>query len=192
MGKKDKKDLILKASLRIISEKGYSATTIEEITEKAGVGKGTFYLYFEDKTDLFYSLIKEEFDNLIQETIKTVEEIDGFFEKIRKGIEKYLSYYEKNYFLFKILLQEKPFLKRKSFDHCWTDFFSRWSFIKEIIEEQIKAGKIKDMDTDDIIYSLLGLLHVHIHRWILGGRRYSLTDKTDMIYQIFISGIRRE
>lgn len=191
MEKKDKKEKILKAGMEIIGEKGYSAATIDEITEKAGVGKGTFYLYFKDKADLFYSIIEEEFDNLIKETIKAVEEIDDFFEKIRKGIEMYLSLHQKHYLFFKILIQEKPFCKGRSFHHFWADFFSRWSIIKEGISQGIKEGKIKDMDPDDIIYSLLGILHSHIHRWILSGRKYFLVDKTDTIYQIFVNGIRR-
>ncbi|MCM8820744.1 MAG: TetR/AcrR family transcriptional regulator [Candidatus Omnitrophica bacterium] len=191
MEKRNKKRLILKVATKIISEKGYSTATIDEITKRAGVGKGTFYLYFKDKADLFYSIIKDEFDNLIRETIKSVEGIDDFFEKIRKGIEMYLSYHQKNYFLFKILLQEKPCFKKIDFHRFWDDFFSRWGVIKEGIKQQIKECKIREMDPDDIIYSLLGILHSHIHRWILSGRRYSLADKTDTIYEIFINGIRR-
>ena len=191
VNKMEKKDLILKAATRIISEKGYSSATIDEITKKAGVGKGTFYLYFKDKSELFFSIIEKEFDNLIQDIVKAVEGMDDFFEKLKKGIEMYLLYHQKNYFLFKILIQEKPFMKKKNFENFWEDFFSRWAFIKEGISQQIKEGKIKNMDPDDIIYSLLGIIHSNIHRWVLSGRRYPLVDKTDTIYQIFVSGIRR-
>jgi len=191
VNKMEKKDLILKAATRIISEKGYSSATIDEITKKAGVGKGTFYLYFKDKSELFFSIIEKEFDNLIQDIVKAVEGMDDFFEKLKKGIEMYLLYHQKNYFLFKILIQEKPFMKKKNFENFWEDFFSRWAFIKEGISQQIKEGKIKNLDPDDIIYSLLGIIHSNIHRWVLSGRRYPLVDKTDTIYQIFVSGIRR-
>jgi len=192
VNKMEKKDLILKAGTRIISEKGYSSATIDEITKKAGVGKGTFYLYFKDKSELFFSIIEKEFDNLIQDIVKAVEGMDDFFEKIKKGIEMYLLYHQKNYFLFKILIQEKPFMKKKNFENFWEDFFSRWVFIKEGIRQQIKEGKIKQgMDPDDIIYSLLGIIHSNIHRWVLSGRRYPLVNKTETIYQIFVSGIRR-
>lgn len=191
VNKMEKKDLILKAATRIISEKGYSSATIDEITKKAGVGKGTFYLYFKDKSELFFSIIEKEFDNLIQDIVKAVEGMDDFFEKLKKGIEMYLLYHQKNYFLFKILIQEKPFMKKKNFENFWEDFFSRWAFIKEGIRQQIKEGRIKNMDPDDIIYSLLGIIHSNIHRWVLSGRRYPLVDKTDTIYQIFVSGIRR-
>jgi len=188
----NKRKLILKVAEKIISEKGYTKTTIDEITKKAGIGKGTFYLYFKNKNDLFFSIIKEELENLMEKIKKEVEKIEDFFERMKKGIEIYLSYHEKNYALFKILLQEKPFIKRKSFESFWKDFFERWDvFMKEGFEKQVKEGKIKKIDIEDIIYSLIGILHGNIHRWIIEGRKYSLVEKKDTIFKIFTEGIRR-
>ena len=189
----DKKKLILKAGEEIISKKGFSNATIEEITKRAKVGKGTFYLYFKNKDDLFYSIIKEGLDALVIEIRKTIEKIDDFFEKLKKGIEMYLTYHQKNYFLFKILLQEKPFLKNKNFVNFWDDFFKRWNFIKKGIKEQIKKKKIvENIQPDDFLYSLLGILHGNIHRWLVQGRKYPLVEKKDVIYEIFVKGIRRK
>ena len=188
----DKRKLILKVAEKLISKKGYSKTTIDEITKKAGIGKGTFYLYFKNKNDLFFSIIKEELENLITNIKKEVEEIDDFFERLKKGIEMYLDYYEKNYDFFKILLQEKPFIKRKSFEEFWKVFFKKWeSFMKEGFKEEIKNKRIKKFDLEDIIYSLIGLLHGNIHKWILSERKYSLLKKKDVIFKIFTEGIRR-
>jgi AcrR family transcriptional regulator len=187
----NKRNLILKVAEKIISEKGYSKTTVEEITKKVKIAKGTFYLYFKNKEELFNSIIKEGLDNLVIEIKKEIENIKDPFEKIKKGIEMYLSYHEKNYSLFKILIQEKPFLKRENFVNFWEDFFKKWDFIKNGFEEEIKKGNIKNLNPDDIIYSLLGILHGNIHRWILNKRKYSLVEKKDVIYEIFVNGIRR-
>ncbi|HOK56202.1 MAG TPA: TetR/AcrR family transcriptional regulator [bacterium] len=188
----NKRKLIIKVAEKLISQKGYSKTTIEEITRKAGIGKGTFYLYFKNKNDLFFSIIKEEFENLMLKIKKEVEGIDDFFERLKKEIEMYLDYHEKNYAFFKILLQEKPFIRKKSFEKFWKDFFERWdNFMKKGFEEQIKKNKIKKFDLEDIIYSLIGILHGNIHRWILNERKYSLVKKKEVIFKIFIEGIRR-
>jgi len=187
-----KRNLILKAGEEIIGKKGFSNATIEEITKKAKVGKGTFYLYFKNKEELFYSIVKEGLDALVIEIRKATEEIEGFFEKLKKGIEMYLLYHQKNYFLFKILLQEKPFLKNKNFVNFWDDFFKKWDFIKKGIKKQIEEKKIKDIQPDDFLYSLLGILHGNIHRWLVQGRKYFLVEKKDVIYEIFVNGIRRE
>ncbi|MGB9642649.1 MAG: TetR/AcrR family transcriptional regulator [Candidatus Ratteibacteria bacterium] len=187
---KNKRKTIIEAASKIIGKKGYSLTTVDEITAKSGIGKGTFYIYFKNKDDLFYAIIEENFNQFLVDVKTTIEKIDDFFEKIRKVIEMYLSHHEKNYFLFKILIQEKPSIKKGEFMKFWNTFFSRWDFLKKEISEQIKAGTLQNLESDDVMYSLLGILHGNIHRWLLSGREYSMVKKTDIVYQMFVNGIR--
>lgn len=55
--KRQKKEMLLGAAYRLFTQKGFNSTTISDIVEKAGVAKGTFYLYFRDKYDLKNKLI---------------------------------------------------------------------------------------------------------------------------------------
>lgn len=50
--KRKKYESLLNAAYELFTKKSFSQTTISEISEKAGVAKGTFYLYFKDKFDL--------------------------------------------------------------------------------------------------------------------------------------------
>jgi AcrR family transcriptional regulator len=50
---------ILDAALRVFAEKGFSAARMEDIAKAAGVTKGTIYLYFENKEQVFKSLVLE-------------------------------------------------------------------------------------------------------------------------------------
>ena len=49
---------ILKAALEVFSEHGFAATRIEDVAQRAGVAKGTVYLYFPDKEALFEHMLK--------------------------------------------------------------------------------------------------------------------------------------
>jgi len=55
--KKMKKDALLKTAFELFTDQGIHDTTISNIAEKAGVAKGTFYLYFKDKYDIRNFLI---------------------------------------------------------------------------------------------------------------------------------------
>lgn len=55
-----------KAALDVFSEKSIDATTVEEITEKADVGKGTLYQHFEDKEEIVIILVEEAVEHLIE------------------------------------------------------------------------------------------------------------------------------
>jgi AcrR family transcriptional regulator len=55
----DKRRLILEALEKVLQGKRLDEVRVEEVAEAAGVGKGTVYLYFEDKEDLFLQMIQE-------------------------------------------------------------------------------------------------------------------------------------
>lgn len=62
---------ILKSALECFAEKGFAATRLDEIASRAGVTKGTLYLYFQSKEDIFKSVVREE----VVKNIARVEEI---------------------------------------------------------------------------------------------------------------------
>jgi AcrR family transcriptional regulator len=49
---------LIDAAQRVFGEKGYHAATVDDITRSANVGKGTFYLYFQEKREIFYEVIR--------------------------------------------------------------------------------------------------------------------------------------
>ena len=69
------------AALDVFSEKSIDAVTVEEITEKADVGKGTLYQHFDDKEEIVVMLVEEAVDHLIERiraydsTPKTLEDM---------------------------------------------------------------------------------------------------------------------
>jgi len=57
---------LLNAAREMFAEKGFDSTTIDDITERADVGKGTFYYHFTDKQDLIGELIKRMMGELME------------------------------------------------------------------------------------------------------------------------------
>jgi AcrR family transcriptional regulator len=62
---------ILEAAFREFSRNGYAVTTLDQIAERAGVTKGTIYVYFESKEHLFISMVRE----LMKVTLDTVQDM---------------------------------------------------------------------------------------------------------------------
>jgi len=58
------KKRIIECAQRLFQQKGFEATSVREITEAAGCAKGTFYLYFETKTDLLVHMAYRLFENM--------------------------------------------------------------------------------------------------------------------------------
>jgi AcrR family transcriptional regulator len=58
--KEARPDEILKAALECFAERGFAATRLDEIAARAGVTKGTLYLYFRSKEEIFKSVVRKE------------------------------------------------------------------------------------------------------------------------------------
>lgn len=54
---KQRRQAILDAALEVFAANGFAATRLDEVAEKAGVAKGTIYLFFKDKEDLFEQIV---------------------------------------------------------------------------------------------------------------------------------------
>lgn len=64
---------ICAAALEVFAEKGFAAAKLDEIAKRAGVSKGTLYLYFKDKADLFRAVVRDTVAPNI-ETVRTLLE----------------------------------------------------------------------------------------------------------------------
>ena len=68
---------LLDAALALFGEKGFAATRSEEVAARAGVSKGTLYLYYPSKEDLLKAVIRENLSNLIAEGTDTLDSYEG-------------------------------------------------------------------------------------------------------------------
>jgi len=64
---------LLAAALELFVERGYAATRLDEVAARAGVSKGTLYLYFESKEELFKAVVRETIVPLIDAYRRDVE-----------------------------------------------------------------------------------------------------------------------
>lgn len=72
--KKSKKKALMNSAFALFTEKGITKTSVSEISLRAGVAKGTFYLYFKDKTDIQKSLILFHTKRLFSDAIRSLSE----------------------------------------------------------------------------------------------------------------------
>lgn len=68
---------LLNAALELFVEKGFSATRSEEVATRAGVSKGTLYLYFQSKEELFKAVVRTRLSALIAEGQQIADRFDG-------------------------------------------------------------------------------------------------------------------
>src|SRR5215467_3545803 len=68
---------ILDAAVSVFAEKGFAAARMEDIARKAGVSKGTIYLYFQGKEDVFKTLVRESIGQTIAANTANAQQFEG-------------------------------------------------------------------------------------------------------------------
>ena len=67
MDKNERRDQILKAAMGVFAERGYHDTAIADIIDRAGIARGTFYLYFAGKRALFDDVLDRIFERILEQ-----------------------------------------------------------------------------------------------------------------------------
>lgn len=87
--KLERRNAILRAAGALFSEKGYQNTTVEEIAEAADLSKGTVYLYFTSKDELYVTVVLESFQ-IVEDTLHRIMESD--LDIAEKGRSLFLAF----------------------------------------------------------------------------------------------------
>lgn len=85
INKKKKKDALFSTAFELFTTKGLAKTTISDIVEKAGVAKGTFYLYFQDKNDIRNKLVTHKTGELFFKAHEALQkqQLESFEAQLR-------------------------------------------------------------------------------------------------------------
>jgi AcrR family transcriptional regulator len=95
--KSARRQLILDSASAVFREKGFAESTIGDIAERAEIAKGTIYLYFKSKADLYFSLTKPAIENLSMRLTRIAgNRADTPDARIRKLVYAVYDFYEQD------------------------------------------------------------------------------------------------
>src|SRR6185436_8396474 len=83
---------LLEAAEAVFGERGYEHASVSEITQRAGVAQGTFYVYFPDKLTVFIHLVDDLGRRLRDEIRGAIESLDERLEIERAGLRAFFRF----------------------------------------------------------------------------------------------------
>lgn len=146
---------IFDTSLRLFAEKGYDATSIEEITANVGVAKGTLYYHFSSKEEIFEFLI-EEGVKLLKNSIEIkTEKLENSIDKLKAIVLIEIKVLVKYENFMTIVLSEIWGSGPRS-TLCKKHIFEYIQMIEQIVEDGINKKEIIDGDKNVIASGIFG------------------------------------
>lgn len=146
VNKKAKEDSLLVTAYKLFTTKGVTATSVSDIAHSAGVGKGTFYLYFKDKYDLKNRLVAKHSSRLFRTAAAELE-----------ASGKKLDFKEKMIFIIDSILNQL------NDNQALLTFISKnlsWGIFKNALTSHTQAD---ELDFMDIYNQMIADAHGHIN-----------------------------
>jgi AcrR family transcriptional regulator len=152
-------EAIKKAVIELMSEKNFDDITIQDISDRANVSRGTIYLHYMDKFDLLDKLIEEHI-NVMRELCESASDMDFIDANLI-----WFEYLERNYLFFSTMLASKG---APSFRSQFLEFL-----IEEFKDEvDITEGKNHGLN-EDVFLQFIVMAYVGIVEWwITNGMPY--------------------
>ncbi len=160
---------ILDAALNIFSHKGYHATKLDEIVESAHTSKGSIYLYFPNKEQLFLALVDQFADVLERRVNEAIQHESNGIDRVRAALIAVVETFGKYRLPAKILLVQAVGLgsvfekKRRE----TTDRFAM--LIKTHLDDSIRMTHIAEIDTDVVSHAWMGAIYNLMIQWVYTG-----------------------
>lgn len=96
-------DAIIETAADLFGEAGYNGVRMEDIAARAGVAKGTLYLYFKNKDDLFLALILQRMTHLLQEIRAKASAVSSPEVKLKILVRECIEYFSSQPHIFAVI-----------------------------------------------------------------------------------------
>ncbi len=190
--KRSAKERILEAALEVFSNKGFHSATTDEIAERAGVGKGTLYRYFETKDKLFQELVRLRTEELGRRAGSIIDSHDDVLTMISKYIRLYFEFFDSNQHLFRLVVQEQLDLGEHSPDEYFRKVMRAIPKLKRKVYEGTQQGILKDVDFQTVFYGTMGFAHGVIQKWLARDCSYSLVNELPGVLEVLFYGFVKD
>jgi AcrR family transcriptional regulator len=168
------------------AEKGYHPTSVAEIVEGLGVGKGVFYWYFSSKEELFREILRESQHELRRRQQALIASEADPVRRIELGIRASMAWLADHRDLLTLVqfavTEERfaPFLRR-----------GQQVVVADVVrhvKDGIVEGSIRDLDPEILAHAILGVIN-HLARVFVLGRGESGEEIADAAVAFCMDGL---
>jgi TetR/AcrR family transcriptional regulator len=161
----DRKQLILDAASKSFTMFGYKATTMDQVSKLANVGKGTIYTFFKNKEELFDEIIRGLVREMKAAAEESFDESKSFYENVHRSLMRILEFRKKHQLTIKLYQEEKEIGTPAVTEVIITLEKVILNYIKDRIIHAIESGDIKECDPELTAFVMLKLYIALIFDW---------------------------
>ena len=185
---------ILESATHLFSNRDFHEVTVEEIAQDVELSKGTLYLYFKNKDDLFFSIVVEKTQDLSRKLKEAVVSCDTFNTCLRNVVEIHCRFFQDNVAFFKIMQSEKTRMSAESHyrlhEHVEEMFKTYMVILTDLVKKGQKQEVLRNGDPLPLVKTLRGILNSFIFYYVFTQSDGSLLEKIEEIVDLYLNGAK--
>lgn len=183
---------LLEAARRLFAEQGFHATTVEDIAAAAGVAKGTVYLYYKSKHDVYWAALERGITELLHEIQTRLEAEASPEDKVRAFIAIKIRYFEMNRDFFRIYFSElgsgfsHPTQMPPQFEQM---YLQQARILEAVLQQGIQDKAIREIRTDTAAVAISDLIRGIIVQRLLGWSTKDVESDIGFVFDLVWRGV---
>ena len=182
---------ILDAARKIFAKKGFADATMDEIAATCGLAKGTLYLYFKSKRDVYLRTLQHGCAELLERLMANMQGVTGVRAKLRTMIATRVEHAEDNRDFIKIYLTEfinvtHPAWINKDLKDVQLKLAHD---VEQVLRDAVEHGEIQRLDVETIAFTIQDMIRSLITRRVLGSSKKNREEDIDILCNFIWKGI---
>jgi len=184
---------IIEAAARLFAELGFTGCEVERVATELGIAKGTLYLYFPGKQDLFFACVDLGMQQMQAAVREAAASVTDPFEIISRAIWAYLSFFDEHPHYVELLIQERANFKHRKRPTYFEYRDANRGPWRELYANLVAAGKLRDdVPIERMLDTIGNMLYGTMFTNLFIGRTVSLDEQFNAIREIAMRGITRD
>jgi AcrR family transcriptional regulator len=182
---------ILAAARKVFGVRGFDAATVEEIAEAAGLAKGTVYLYFPSKRDIYLAALKHGAMELRERTRENMDAAKGIQAKLRSFIDTRVQYAEKNRDFIKIYHSAFGSLTHPAaIDSEFTKLYLQQAkALEAVLQAAMDKGEIRHFRADFAAFIIYDMVRGVMTQRMLQWSKAAIEEDIELLCELVWKGV---
>ncbi|MGB9699307.1 MAG: TetR/AcrR family transcriptional regulator [Thermodesulfobacteriota bacterium] len=183
---------ILQAAEKLFAQRGFYGTTMADLATGSEFSVGTLYNFFKSKEEVYYSLIMEKLDSMLQQLTGEINNLPEGLPQIKGVITGVFKFFQENKDFFRIFFAERFHLVTSvgptAVGELRRKYLAYLRFVTKIMARAIKQKEVQPVEPQKLAYFLVGIMNAFIFHWTVYAQKSELISEIPFIYKLFLEG----
>jgi len=185
-----KEQEIIAAAASLFKEKGYRATTLEDIAAAVGMLKGSLYYYIRSKEELLYLVVRDPIRQAYNKLEQIVNSDAPVTAKITQAIANHVAIFHQHYPHIAVYLHDFHNVMQKLKDNSIEAPKEYQQLLAQLLQQGVDSGELRsDLDMTVAGYAILGMCN-WMYRWYKPEGNLSAEAIADVFTKLVLEGLQ--